>query len=190
MVTPQLRALIDAVAAVAGLPTWEYRADRFSPGELLEGLVLAESGGDPKARRYEPHQDRAGRTDAATDPDRPGIDDLKAEDDASYGLCQVMGSTWRLLVGAPVRAPLDYELLFEPTFALAAGAEVLCRELHTVRWACPDEAEADWIVRALCRFNGGPTGDDPDSTGDVRRRVYVEHVAENARRAQADRRRA
>ena len=91
MNTRTYRPLIDACALQVGLPPW----GDLRSGEWLEGLILQESGGNPKARRYEPHQDRAGRPDAPSDGDQPGIDDGQLEDDASYGLMQVMGSNVR-----------------------------------------------------------------------------------------------
>jgi hypothetical protein len=183
----RVRKLIDAVAEVEDLPIWAYRSFLFSAGELLEGIVRTESSGRFDARRYEPHLDRVGRTDAPTDPDRPGVDDGPKEDDASYGLGQVLGSTWRGIVGAPVGTPLDYTLLNKPTFGLAATAEVFKRELAAVRREFPQEMEADLVVRALCRYNGGPTGDAVDETGDVRRRAYVERVCQNAELAAKER---
>lgn len=186
---PRFRRLLDAVAAYEQLPAFSYRGDDFTPGELLEGLVLTESSGNPLARRYEPHQDAAGRADAAKDPDAPGKDDGPYEDDASYGLCQVMGYVLKglLEVDRPVR--MKFELLYRPLFGLAAGVEVLKRELRAVYLTNPTQAETERVVRALARYNGGPTGDAWEiETGDIRRREYVDLVAKNAKRARDDRR--
>lgn len=183
------RRLIDAVAAFEHLPRWTYRSEEYSPAELLEGLILTESSGDPLARRYEPHQDAADRDDAKNDPDRPGADDGPLEDDASYGLCQVMGYVLKglLEVDRPVR--MKFELLYRPLFGLAAGVEVLKRELRAVYLTNPTQAETERVVRALARYNGGPTGDAWEiETGDIRRREYVDLVAKNAKRARDDRR--
>jgi hypothetical protein len=186
---PRLRRMIDAVAALEQLPSFSFKADTFTPGELLEGLVLTESSGNPQARRYEPHQDAAGRKDAALDPDPPGVDNGPVEDDASYGLTQVMGYTLKglLEVDRPVR--LNYSLLYRPLFGLAAGVEVLKRELAAVFRVSPTQSENERTARALARYNGGPSGDAWDAErGAMRRQEYVELVAKNAKRAQDDRR--
>jgi hypothetical protein len=185
----RFRRLIDAIADYEQLPRFSYRGDTFSAGELLEGLILTESSGNPTARRYEPHQDAAGRADAAKDPDAPGVDNGPYEDDASYGLCQVMGYTLKglLEVDRPVR--MKFELLYRPLFGLAAGVEVLKRELRAVYLSSPHQDETERVVRALARYNGGPSGDAWDiERGDIRRREYVDLVAKNAKRAQTDRR--
>jgi hypothetical protein len=69
--------------------------ERFSAAQWLAGFVLTESSGRPDAKRYEPHQDRARRRDAAADPDTPDRDDGQLEDDASHGLKQVIGYNGR-----------------------------------------------------------------------------------------------
>jgi hypothetical protein len=194
---PTFRRLVDAVAAFERLPRWSYKGEDYSAGELLEGLILTESSGNPLARRYEPAQDAPGRADAASDPDRPAVDDGLVEDDASYGLCQVMGYVLKglLKVDRPVR--LDYGLLYRPLFGLAAGIEVLQGELRAVYLAHPAEDDSVRVVRALARYNGGPSGDAlvpfPAKDGhppvtDLRRREYVDLVAANAKRARDDRR--
>jgi hypothetical protein len=185
----RFRRLIDAVAAYEQLPWFSYRGDTFTPGELLEGLILTESSGNPQARRYEPHQDATGRKDAAKDPDAPGVDNGHTEDDASYGLCQVMGYTLKGLLELDRPARLNFTLLYRPLFGLAAGVEVLKREISAVFRAHPIEDENQRTARALARYNGGPTGDAWDvERGAMRLHGYVEKVAANARRAQDDRR--
>lgn len=185
---PHFRALLDAVAAYEQLPAWSYKGDTFAPAELLEALVLTESSGNPLAHRYEPHQDRADRPDRRNDPDTPGVDNGRIEDDSSYGLLQVMGYTFKRLIGLEQRATLDYYILYRPLFGLAAGVEVFKREMQAVYALHPHEGESERVVRALCRYNGGPTGDAIDSeTHDLRRRSYVDKVHTNARIVQADR---
>lgn len=183
------RRLIDAVAAFEQLPRWTYRGEEYSAAELLEGLILTESSGNPLARRYEPHQDAPGRDDSKNDPDRPAVDDGPVEDDASYGLCQVMGYVLKGLLKVDRPVKVDYSLLYRPLFGLAAGIEVLKGELRAVYQRSPNDAESVRVVRALARYNGGPTGDAiDDTTGDIRRRAYVDLVAGNAKRARDDRR--
>lgn len=183
---PRLRRLIDAFADFYQLPRFAYKGEEYSPAELLEGLVLAESSGDPKARRYEPHQDRP------TDPDVPGRDDGAAEDDASYGLTQVMGSNWRRILGLKPGTPMHFDAFAcDVAFSLRAGIRVLKDELHAVYVQRPHAPEAEQVVRALCRYNGGPTGDAMvevrPGVEDLRRREYVDKVARCAAIIRADR---
>jgi hypothetical protein len=186
---PRFRAYIDAAANFAGLPHFSYRDHEFSPGELLEGQILAESNGDRMARRYESHQDRAARTDAPRDPDTHDQDDGDLEDDASYGLLQVMGFNARVLCGCRPGTPMKFGWLFLPQTNISLGLRILLAEMAAVYRVHPHEAESERLVRALCRYNGGPTGDAwIMETHDFRLRKYVDHVAANALRAQESRR--
>jgi len=151
----------------------------FEPGELLEGIILTESGGDPRAYRYEAHQDRAGRRDAPLDPDTADLDDGFLEDDTSYGLMQVMGTNARRLLGVPPGVRMRFDFMFKPVLNVSLGVQVLKLELAAV--------EAEVLVgripggrvveRALARYNGGPTGDDLESNGDFRLQAYIDKVA-------------
>lgn len=177
------RRIIDAMAAFHRLPRFAYRGEDFSPGELLEALIITESSGRPTARRYEPHQDRAGRADAATDGDAPGVDNGDTEDDASWGWTQVMGYNWRRLLGVPEGTPINFaKFALDPVFSLRAGIAVFTEEFNRLYRQDPRMPEPERVVRALCRYNGGPTGDaiDPD-TKDIRRREYVDRILKNAR---------
>jgi hypothetical protein len=202
---PKLRGLIDAAAAFVGLPVWHYRGIEYGPGEWLEGQVLTESAGNPRARRYEPHQDREQRAalhparefdvrlafHGSPDPDTPGVDDGDLEDDASYGLMQVMGYNIRRLVGAPAGTPLSFGFAYRPILNLSLGLSVLLGELNAARQQHPTETESQHVERALARYNGGPTGDAPIAPhGDLRLRAYVDRVARFAELVQQDRRRA
>ena len=184
---PRLRAFIDAAAGFVVLPHFQYRGQDFTPGELLEGLILGESAGDPRARRYEPHQDRAGRKDAPSDPDTADVDDGPLEDDASYGLMQVMGYNARNLCGVPAGTPMRFGFLFLPQINIALGLRILAAELAAVYTQHPHETDHERMVRALARYNGGPTG-DVMVNGDIRLRAYVNRVAAHAELARADRR--
>lgn len=181
--TSRYRALIDAAAGVAGLPYWETPQAPLGPGVWLEGLVLTESSGNPKARRYEKHQDTPGRKDSASDADSPLVDDGDLEDDASYGLAQVMGTNVRRLVGVAPGVPMRFGFVFLPMMGLALGLRVLAEDLAAVQGDVP---------RALCRYNGGPTGTSlvPGPGGQLvyRRQEYVDKVHANALRALEDRR--
>lgn len=188
--TVRFRALIDAAAMQVGLPNWIYRGQAFLGGEWLEGLILAESNGDPRARRYEPHQDRANRRDAAGDSDHADIDDGILEDDASYGLMQVMGYNARVLVGVAPGTSMRFGWLFLPMGNIALGLRVLCGELAAVSKdiGLGRAPASQHVERALARYNGGPTGDD-DVDGDIRLRRYVDRVASHAGVARRDRNR-
>lgn len=180
---PRLRRLIDALAAFYGLPRFVYRGEDFSAGELLEAIVQTESSGRPNARRYEPHQDRPGRADASKDADRPGVDSGDFEDDASWGLCQVMGYNWRAILGLQDGTPINFaRFALDPVYSMRAGIAVFVDDFNRLYRQNPQMPEPERVVRALCRYNGGPTGDviDP-ATRDLRRRPYVEKVAAAAR---------
>jgi len=184
-----LRRVVDSSARFVGLLPWTYRGsgEFFSPGECLEGVILTESSGNAKARRYEAHQDRAGRRDQAADADTPENDNGDMEDDASFGLMQVMGFNARVLCGVPPGTPMDFGFLYLPLINISMGLRILLGELASVRaevGAGKIDPGQDF-ERALCRYNGGPTGDDLTG-GDFRLRAYVDRVARNAARARAD----
>lgn len=181
------RRLIDAIAAFEQLPRWTYKGEGFTAGELLEGLILTESSGNPLARRYEPAHDAPGRKDQGSDPDVLAHDDGAFEDDASYGLGQVMGTTFKALLHVDRPVKIDYSILYRPLFGLAALVETLKGELRTVYLTSPMQSESERVVRALARYNGGPTG-EALVDGDIRNRAYVDRVAANAKRARNDRR--
>jgi len=186
----RLRRFIDATAALYQFPPWTYRGQDFLPGEWFEGQLFHESArGKLDARRYEPHQDAAGRKDQAQDGDRPGVDDGAREDDASYGLGQVMGYTFKGLWDVqPRSASLNYTRLFKPAIGITHAAEVLAEEFAGVYRLHPHAEDGERIVRVFCRYNGGPTGDAvDDATGDLRCRPYVNLVADAAAVVRTDR---
>lgn len=172
--TARYRGLIEAVAELVDLPAWspERHVDTYSSDEWLEGLILTESAGDPRAVRYEAHQDRT------ADADTPNHDDGLLEDDKSYGLMQVMGYNIRALVGVSKRTRMNFGWALLPVANLSLGVRVLLAELKAT--------EGD-VARALARFNGGPTGERIMADGRMRRQVYVDKVARNCRRVVADR---
>lgn len=164
------------MAGLVALPSWEYRGETFLPGEWWEGLILAESAGNPSATRYEPHQDRI------PDGDAPLQDDGRHEDDKSYGLVQLMGYNARTLCGVPAGTRMDFQWLLLPLVNLALGLRLLVGELAAT--------EGD-VPRALSRYNGGPTGTSlvpgPDGSLVMRRQEYVDRVAQHARAVVRDR---
>lgn len=186
----KLRAVIDAAAALVSLPSFAFRSTTYNPGELLEGLILTESAGNPRARRYEPHQDRAGRKDQAQDADLPNQDDGDLEDDASYGLMQVMGYNIRRLCQVPDGTAMKFGWCFLPLINISLGLRVLLGELEAVRLevAANKIPSGRNVDRALARYNGGPTGDDLVG-GAFRLQAYVDKVGRNAALARADRQR-
>jgi hypothetical protein len=174
---PKLRVLIEASAGFVRLPVFVYKGKSYTPGELLEGWILAESGCDPRARRYEPHLDRLARVGAPPDADTAGQDDGDLEDDASYGLLQILGSNARAMVGARPGTPLKFGFLFRPMANLALCLRFFLEEcMAPVYRLNPHETDQERLVRALCRYNGGPTG-DAVVNGDFRLRAYVDRVA-------------
>lgn len=142
---------------------------------------MQESSGNPRARRYEPHHDVAGRGDAATDGDLADKDNGDMEDDASYGLMQILGQNVRVLCGVPPGVPMDFSMTYEPLFGLAFGLKMLTIELA---------ATGGNVDRALARYNGGPSGERlvPGPNGMVlRRQEYVDGVARWIERVHKDR---
>ena len=164
------------MAAFVALPVWEYRGEVFAPGEWWEGVIFAESGGDPNAFRYEAHQDRV------ADGDQPGQDDGTREDDKSYGLTQLMGYNARMMCGVPPGTRMDFSFLLFPLANLAFGLRLLTQELAITQGDVP---------RALARYNGGSTGTSlvpgPDGSLVLRRQEYVDRVAHHARLVVRDR---
>jgi hypothetical protein len=188
-IDPNLRRLIEAAALQAGLPTWPRAGVVYTPAELLEAIVLTESSGNARARRYEPHQDRATRRDAPQDPDTADRDDGELEDDASYGLMQVMGYNVRALCGVPPGTPMRFGWLYLPITNIAFGLRILLGELVAVRAevATGKTTPGRDVDRALARYNGGPTGDDLVG-GAFRLQAYVDKVGRCAALARANRR--
>jgi transglycosylase-like protein with SLT domain len=168
MRTEKLRPVIDAMAAWCALPSWEHQGDLYLAGEWLEGLILQESGGDPRATRYEGHQD------TVPDGDQPGADDGLFEDDKSYGLMQVMGSGARVLCGVPPGTRMEFSFLLLPLTNISFGLRILTGNLAETIGHIPS---------ALARYNGGsyrnPVGGDV-----LRNQSYVDLVAAQAARVQ------
>ena len=162
MPTARYRALLDAAAAVVGLPAWMVKDELYSPGEWLEGMILVESAGNPKAMRYEKHQD----VPAIADADTPGHDDDLLEDDRSYGLMQVMGYNVRVLCGVPRGTPMNFGFMLLPVTNISFGIRILWSELQATGLHVPS---------ALARYNGGPWRNPPG--GPFRNQPYVDKIA-------------
>lgn len=172
--------MIDSAANLAQLPRFSYKGDVFTPAEWLEGLILAESSGNPDARRYEKAHDKL------ADGDYPEADNGVREDDASFGLTQVLGTTLKGRLEATGR--MNFSLLFDPLVSIGVGLLEIKQWLLAAYRAHPNQEESELVVRALCKYNGGGNGDAEDpETGDLRGRSYVDLVAKNAKRAQDDR---
>jgi hypothetical protein len=168
--TAKYRGLIEQKTLQQQLPLWMYQGEVWPAYVWFEGLVLQESSGDPNARRYEKHQDKPG------DPDTPGVDDGSMEDDASYGLCQIMGTTAKWLLKLNPQKPMSMVWLYDPDINLMLGARLLAKLLPDVGMD---------VARALCRYNGGGTG-DKIINGVYRRQEYVDLVAKRTRQVDQD----
>lgn len=164
--TARYRELIRAIAIFYNLP----QGLGFAPEEWLEGLIITESSGDPKARRFELHQDKG------EDPDTPQKDDLDFEDDCSYGLMQIMGYNARKLMHLPYMG-VNFSFLFNPLTNIELGVMLLKEEL---------KATGGNLGRALARYNGGPTGEVLDNLGNMRCQAYVVKVVTNSLKVKND----
>lgn len=182
MIDHALRRLLDAAAHLVGLPAWRT----VSGPELLEGLILAESGGDPMATRYEGHQDQQ------ADGDSRDTDDGAREDDRSYGLMQVMGTNLRAMVGVAPGVPMDFSWALRPAANLAFGLRHLCAEIDRAQRELEARRTGDLqhgldVDLALARYNGGGRGNAVSDLPNLRNGGYVERVYEHAEKARADR---
>lgn len=101
------------------------------PPEILASVVKIESNFDKEARRYEEFKDdkrieeREAFKEASNYIDMPNKDDGKWEDDASYGLCQLMGTTAFWLGWRPEDSNQGFFELYDPQTNLDLGAEYL-----------------------------------------------------------------
>lgn len=173
----RVRRYIDASAALLQFPLWRLPdGTTYPPGVWLEALVMQESSGDPTLRRYEAHHDRV------SDGDHAGADDVRAEDDASWGPMQCLGSNVKNILGMDrdARVRCFDALSFWP-LGMAFGLWVLRETL--------EHAQGD-VARALARYNGGTRGDELVMTSrgkQLRRQEYVDAVLRWADRVVADR---
>jgi len=174
LATARYRPIISKMVMFRGLPRWSYKSFIFSAPIWLEGLILQESAGDPKATRYEPHQDRATRLDSPFDPDLTDHDDGMREDDKSYGLMQIMGYNLRNLTGTPRGTSMDFQWAFDPEINILIGTRLLRLEL---------DATGQNVQVALARYNGGPSGNQKEP---LRTQPYVDRIFLGARRVSAD----
>lgn len=136
------------------------RSYRIDP-RLLEAVCRQESGGNPKAFRYE-----AGLRDA------------------SYGLMQVLGKTARN-IGALPDGERDASLC-EPELGIRAGVMVLAENLNGYSAAAQmgrshgdfERLTEVWpiaVQSAVCRYNGGMKG-NPGPDGKFRNQTYLDGV--------------
>ena len=171
--TAKYRKMIEEKANQFMLPLWMYNGDIWPGSVWFEGLVMQESAGDPNARRYEKHQDK----ESPTDPDSPQVDDGEVEDDASYGLCQIMGTTAKGLLKLDPKVPMTMTFLYEPNLNLQLAAQLLHKLLLDVGLD---------VARALCRYNGGHSGDKIMPNGLYRRQEYVDLVVKRTKMVDED----
>jgi hypothetical protein len=174
----KFRSLIDALAAQARLPPWNYQGETWPGAVWLEGQVMQESSGDPRARRYEGH------LDSVADGDHAGVDDGLSEDDASYGLLQVLGTNLRAMVGVAPGVPMNFSWALRPAAGLVFGVRFLCDEC-----LAPVGGEGN-VHRALARYNAGPRGTSmvpgPGGSLALSNQPYVDAVAKWTRRVAAE----
>lgn len=153
--------------AVAGSADFRGLYERFGKAyridpRLIEAVVRQESGGRPRAFRYE-----------------------SALHDASYGLMQVLGKTARNIKALP-----DSEMdaaLCEPEMGIRAGVMVLCENLNGYSAATQQaRTRGDFerlappvpfeVMVALARYNGGMKGNPQPDGKSLRNHEYVEGV--------------
>lgn len=173
--TTRYRLYLDACALMQGLPTWRPTlGELYQPGEWLEGIILAESSGNPAARRYEPALDAR-----ITPAGQPQADDGDFEEACSWGPMQVLGGNIRRLLDLPLGAKINFRAIAANwTIGVQLGLMVLTGELR---------ATGGDVARALARYNGGPTGDRVMPDGSLRRATYVEWVRSRTQKVYLDR---
>ena len=162
--TARYRHLISAIAEHFALPAW----GSVPAAAWLEAQIIQESSGNPAARRYEP------ALDTVPDGDALRVDDGLFEDDASWGLMQVLGWNLRAQLGIAPGTRMNFAFALDPAFGLICGVRHLATE-------CLKPVGGSDVPRALARYNGGPGGTsmvaDPKTGGLVlRRQDYVDAV--------------
>jgi hypothetical protein len=160
------RATLQAEARRLFLPAWTIHGDLFMGGEWLEGLVLHESAGDPRAYHVDKLNPELGES---------------FQLDASYGLMQVEGRTALGQMNALdswLAKPFPLDFLFFPLTGLAYGLRALATAL----------AVAEGVVApALAFYNGGGWGMQLDAQKRLNDQVYVELIYAAAVKVHADR---
>lgn len=168
--TRPYRALFEVASRLFALPHWRGRA----PFIWLEAMALQESSGNSNAYRYEPGLDYR----SPRDSDAPGVDNLSFEDDKSYGLMQLLGSTYKEVFGIPQESKVEFKVLFNP-FVNVACAIVYLQHLLG--------ATGKDVGRALARYNGGTRGDEVGPGHTYRNQAYVDAVWGRVLAVEADR---
>lgn len=126
----------------------------------LAFVVKKESNFEPEARRYEKHHDERGDKEPHRDAfkqfqefsDLPNQDDERWEDDASYGLCQIMGST-AIWLGWKPESDKGFHELFDPATNLDLGAQYLSH-LYS-KYPEIRQSEMERLRMATGAFNAG-----------------------------------
>jgi hypothetical protein len=117
--------------------------------------VLQESSGNPRARRYEPALDKV------ADGDTLRVDDGAFEDDASWGLLQVLGWNLRAAVGVPRGVRMSFEWALDPALGLIFGVKHLITECLIPTGGTTDQiSEVHGFMRSELtkRFGAGGAG--------------------------------
>lgn len=164
--TREYRETLQAEARRLKLPAWQVHGELFMGHEWLEGLVLHESGGDPRAYHLDKHDPALGQA---------------FQIDASYGLMQTEGrtvlghmdalSSWQA-------NPFSFEFLYYPLTGIAHGLRALLTSL----------AVADGqVAAALAFYNGGGWGLELDAQKRLNNQPYVDRVFEATSKVHADR---
>jgi len=160
-VDPYVLQVVAAIAHYINIPFWRG----YKPWEILAGIVLTESSGNPNARRFEPGE----AVKYGVQLDRG-----QHEPFASWGLMQVMGTNINVQLGlAPDCTMLNFKKFGgRELLGLAFGA----RELVEAMAMHKDDFEA-----ALGQYNGGAWGAQREPGNMmVNDWEYVERVAHNA----------
>lgn len=152
--TAKFRALLEWIAVYYDLPSW----DGWPAAVWLEGLVLHESRGDPRAQYAPEHS---------------------IPDSRSYGLFQVLGQTARRLLSGE-DGSFQYDRLFDPLTNAGVGCQVLRFFLKT---SGGDVARA--LAKYNGGMRGDEL--DP-KTGEIRRADYIRLVRQGCERVTGDRR--
>lgn len=127
------------------------------PPGLLATIVDIESSFQPKARRYESHLDQDEEVIQEFEKfkeysDKPNQDDEKWEEDASYGLCQLLGSTAVYAGWRPSSDEGFYEL-YNPEINLRYGAKYLYDRYD--KYPEITRSEKDRWEIAIAAYNAG-----------------------------------
>lgn len=132
------------------------KQEKVPPG-LLATIVDIESSFKPKARRYENHLDQDVEVIQEFEKfkeysDKPNHDDEKWEESASYGLCQLLGST-AVYAGWRPNSDKGFYELYDPAINLKYGAKYLADRYD--KYSEITRSEKDRWEIAIAAYNAG-----------------------------------